>query len=285
MNILITGINGFIGRNLAGVLRDKHNIYGLDLKTKNGPRDKRQIAIDLADHVKVRKYFSKFKQSNRIDIIVHLAAQMASVDNCRKLSILYDNLKITEGIVLAAEILNPKKIINFSSMAVYPNKDGLFNENSTIQPSLNSDCFYGLAKFCSENIMDFMLAGKNIIISHLRVSQVFGEGMGQDRLMPGMLRELKNKNTVTVFGGGRRISNFIHIAKLAEIVSFFIYNDYKGIYNVGAENLSYEKVAERIIKEYGNHKSRIIKEKKGSDIQFFLNTSKLHKIYQNKISR
>ena len=31
MNILISGIHGFIGSNFIGALKDKHTLYGLDI--------------------------------------------------------------------------------------------------------------------------------------------------------------------------------------------------------------------------------------------------------------
>jgi len=34
MNILITGIHGFVGSNLVAALKDQHTIYGLDTRTR-----------------------------------------------------------------------------------------------------------------------------------------------------------------------------------------------------------------------------------------------------------
>ena len=31
MNILITGIHGFVGSNLVVALKERHNLYGLDI--------------------------------------------------------------------------------------------------------------------------------------------------------------------------------------------------------------------------------------------------------------
>jgi nucleoside-diphosphate-sugar epimerase len=43
MNILITGIHGFIGSNLVAVLKKQHAIYGLDLVSPQ--KDGVEIAI------------------------------------------------------------------------------------------------------------------------------------------------------------------------------------------------------------------------------------------------
>ena len=65
---------------------------------------------------------------------------------------------------------NPKQVINLSSIAVYPNKDGIFYETSEIRPSANNDGLYGLSKFIGENILDFKCAKSNIV--KLRLAQV-----------------------------------------------------------------------------------------------------------------
>jgi nucleoside-diphosphate-sugar epimerase len=201
-------------------------------------------------------------------------------DKIEDLGVFYDNLKITEGLVELAKILKPKKLINFSSIAVYPNVDGKYSETSPIRPSVNTECLYGLSKFCSENIIDFMLRKENMIIAHLRSSQVYGEGSRSDRIIPLMLEELKRKNVITVFGSGERVSNFIHVDKLTEIVELFIKKDIKGIFNIGDEQLSYLELARRLIKEYGNKDSRIIKERRGSRAKVYIDIGKLKKVLQ-----
>lgn len=277
MNILITGANGFIGRSLSRYLNKKYNVFNLISKA-NGVDISNPIAIDLTDHSQVITYFKRFKNKHKIDVVLHLATKFVDTKNINDMDLLYYNLKIAENICIVASLLKPKKIINFSSIAVYPNKDGIYNEISEIKPSINTDCLYGLSKFCSENILDFMLRNENIIISHLRISQVYGDNMRKDRVVPMMLKELKKKNTITIFGEGERISNFIRIGKLLKITEIFIDEDVNGIYNIGEEDLSYLELAQRLIQQYGNGKSRIIKKEKGLKAKFCLDIQKLKKV-------
>jgi len=102
--------------------------------------------------------------------------------------------------------------------------------------------------------------------------------MRQDRLVLVMLKELKTKNTITVFGMGQRVSNFIEINKLLKKVELFLEGDNPGIYNVGGENISYADLACRLIDKYGDSHSRIIKCDKGSTAKFNLDTGKLSKV-------
>lgn len=93
---------------------------------------------------------------------------------------------------------------------------------------------------------------------HLRVSQVYGAGMREDRIMKVMEKELKDKNTITVFGKGERISNFIDIETLVYKIKLLLNYSYSNIFNIGKENLSYKELAEKIIMKYGNEDSKIV---------------------------
>ncbi len=278
MNILITGADGFIGSNLVRYLNKKHNIFNLVLKRVKNKNIKNQLVIDLTGHDRVKDFFKKFRKEQKVDVIIHLAARLTSADSVDDTEMLYSNLRIAEGLVTIEKLLRPKKIINFSSIAVYPNKNGIYNEFSEIKPSVNPDCIYGLSKFCSENILDYLLRKEKIAVIHLRISNVYGREMREDRVIPMMIKELKENNIITVFGEGKRISNFIEVGKLSEAVGLFLKRNVNGVFNLGAENLSYLDLAKRIIRQYGNNKSKIIKLKKGSQVKFYLDTSKIEKL-------
>jgi len=62
MNILITGINGFVGSNLVAALKAQHTIYGLDI-----------LSLQKEGVVKTYKW-DELKLVCDIDIIIHLAA-------------------------------------------------------------------------------------------------------------------------------------------------------------------------------------------------------------------
>jgi nucleoside-diphosphate-sugar epimerase len=277
-NIFITGASGFIGGHLSNFLQERHNVYNLVRTQKSSNSLRNVIIADLRKKGKVRTCLAELREKDGIHIIMHLASRLASANEIDDLNILHDNLKITEAVINIAKILKPQKIINFSSIAVYPNKDGIYSEASEIKTSVNSECLYGLSKFCSENMLDFLLRKEKIIISHLRISQAYGEGMRQDRIISMMIKELKEKNCITVFGNGKRISNFISIEKVLDIVNFFINNETAGIFNVGDENLSYLELAKRVIGQYGNRRSKIVLRPDGSRAKFYLNTGKINKL-------
>lgn len=272
MNILITGANGFIGQHLIENLNENHNVIEL-CNGKEYLKNNLKFSCNLLD----KSHISSFlKEKLEIDLIIHTASQLASTQNINDLSLLYENIRMYEHLSLMITHYKPDKVINFSSIAVYPNKDGEYFEDSEIRPSKNNDCFYGLSKFCGENILD--LLHKEIKIVHLRVAQVYGNGMREDRIFKVMQKELKDTNAITIYGKGRRISNFINIDTLIEKVIFFIENDLCGIFNVGDKNLLYSDLALKIIAEHGNKKSKVKLKDEGVSAKCLINTDKLKKM-------
>ena len=273
MEILITGAGGFVGKNFCESFVKKHNIYKV---SSNTIIEDNSLKIDLTNDKMVKELINKLSK-NKIDVIINLASKLSSPDTIYDLNILTDNISITKNIIRITKELKPKLLINFSSMAVYPNTSGLFSEESMINPLNNNDCLYGLSKYSSEVLIDFFLKNITTKISHLRIGQIYGQGMRQDRIIPKMLKELRNNNTITVFGNGMRSSNFIEINNLIKIVDFILLNKIAGLYNVGGENLNYYDLAKLLIEEHGNHLSKIIKKKEGSRVKFNLDVSKIEK--------
>ena len=279
MKILITGSDGFIGAHLCNLLGKDYNIYKI-CSPSNSSTDNNSFSIDLSNKKAIRSLIN-ILSDQKFDAIIHLASKMASPNKTDDLRIIKDNITISENVATLIKVMKPEVFINFSSMAVYPNISGLFSENSLPNPQKNTDCIYGLSKYCSEVIFDFLLEREKIRIVHLRVSQVYGEGMRKDRIIPIMLKELNETNTITVFGNGQRESNFIEVKKLVKQTQFFLLNNLEGIYNIGDRNISYVDLAQELINEYGNNNSTINKLPEGNKEKFSLDISKLKSIYKD----
>ena len=280
MKILIVGHTGFIGNKLSEYLfKENHTLYGLSTKTSQKDYFCSQIKIDLLKlSNRSIKIFSNKIEFQKLDLVINCASILANNRNLNSMDLLYKNLKLTENLIKLIKIFNPKKLINLSSMAVYPDKCGKFSEKSTVYLGNNREGLYGLSKFCSENIFDFYLTN-NIKTLHLRLSQVYGKNMNKDQVYSKMKKELSEKNYISVLGLGKRISNFIEINKLCEIINNFIKKpNLTGIFNVGDKNISYKDLAMLIINKYGNVKSKFILMEKGKKYKFMLCLDKLNSI-------
>jgi len=69
MNILITGIHGFVGSNLVATLKYHHTIYGLD------------IVFTDKDGVKKTYSWNELNEIPRVDVIIHLAGKAHDTKN------------------------------------------------------------------------------------------------------------------------------------------------------------------------------------------------------------
>jgi len=135
MNILLTGVAGYIGSNAAEfLLANGHTVYGLDIFDDYYPRKIKEFnissfrehsnftlfEIDICDRVKLEEIF---KQHN-FDVIIHLAAR-AGVTYSLKNPYVYatNNYVGTSNLAEFAVKYNVKKIVFASTSSVYGNNN------------------------------------------------------------------------------------------------------------------------------------------------------------------
>ena len=272
MKILVTGASGFIGQNICHNLEKKHIVYKV-FRNKKLFFGENNFEVDLTDN---KSIFQSGLFKLNVDLIIHCAGIISSSNFGQNFKLFYDNIKITENIIDISKKLNSPKIINLSTIGVYPNETGVYNELSLIKPSANSECLYSLSKFCSEELLNFLLKETEVI--NLRLAQTYGTNMRSDRIYSEFLKELTDYNQITVWGNGERVSNFISIEYLIEIIIQIINKNLPpGTYNLGNKNINYYELAQLIISIYGNNSSKIITIEKGIKSKVFIESHKLFK--------
>ena len=277
MRILITGANGFIGRYLRNHFQNGHEVYSITRTTNGGLLSENDYVMDLSDVNGVKEKFANNIFKQKMDVIIHCAAVFSNIDN-KDITVFHKNNAITESMIYIAGITNTTKIINISTIGVYPNISGTYNEQSVIEPSVNHECLYGLSKVCSEELFKFYLKD-TIQVINIRLGQVYGLGMRKDRIFSIMKNELLRDNIITVFGKGERISNFISIDYFIENIKRIVQNDeIQGTFNLGEKNLSYYNLAEMIMKEFGNSSSKIRLSEKGIRSKVIIDSSKINNL-------
>lgn len=281
MKIIITGNSGFIAKYFYTNLSKKNIVYSITSKKKLANKKDNIIYLNLSNKNEVIK-FIKSKKINNIfkpDVVIHLSSITMNKKRTMDINILDNNNEITKNIILICKKLKPYLFVNFSSTSVYPQNSGEYNENSLTKPELNNDCLYGLSKYNSEVLFSYFFNLYKIKLLNLRISQVLGENMNSNRILPTLIKEINKKNTITLYGQGKRTSNFIEIEKLYSLVFFLIKNKVTGLYNIGDKNYSYMNLAKKIKSKYGNINTKIILLKNGISSKFKLNLNKL----KNKI--
>ncbi|MCR5688361.1 MAG: NAD(P)-dependent oxidoreductase [Lachnospiraceae bacterium] len=271
MKAVLTGAAGFVGRHLRRELGCEHTI----IPTARRKTDVDTEVLDLTDADSVSAFISAHRDDG-IDAIVHAASVLVNADMTyeKQFAAFSDNVRMADSVITIVRELNIKTLVNFSSIAVYPNEDGKYDEHSETKMSSNSEFFYGLSKLVAENMFDHALAGICRVVN-FRMAQIYGEGMRSDRIIPMMAESVKRDNMIEVYGEGERTSCFIPVEKACTAVGYALVDtSLSGTYNVGYETLSYLELAERVKEKYGNDDTKIVKVKRGSRAKFILDTDK-----------
>ena len=222
-NILITGVAGFIGFNLANLLlKKKYKIFGIDnfdnyysikIKKKrinilNKNKNFFFKNIDIVHKKKLDNYFKKKK----IDIIIHLAAQAGvrySLENPQK----YIDVNI-HGFLNIINQTKRNKIKNFiyaSSSSVYgESKKFPLKENLLLNPKN----IYGLSKKLNEQIAQIYSNQFDINCTGLRFFTIYGEWGRPDMFMFKLFKACLEKKMFYLnnFGNHKRDFTYIHDA-------------------------------------------------------------------------
>lgn len=282
MNTIITGVSGFIGGDLMKLLSSDNHFMPLGLGRNMLTKTDNLFNVELTNEASVRSFIDTIiNKKIEVHAFVHCASILADSNNNKDINLFNQNNLITEHVILIIKELKIKTLINLSTIGVYPNIDGEYFEHSIVKPSKNFECLYSLSKFCSEELFDFYLTEPACTVINLRLSQVFGDRMRQDRIFKIMENEMKQTNKISVWTNGERISNFVPISKVLDVITFFINHPIAGTYNVCGKNMSYKELAEKIIQinEYKNVEICLID--KGLPSKVLINGDKLEKLLNN----
>ena len=107
MNILITGIHGFVGSNLVEFMKGKHAIYGLDIVAPEKEGVVKTFSWDAIDNEVLPQF----------DVIIHLAGKAHDTKNQAQADVYFKvNTDLTKKIYDYALSHEVKKFIFFSSV-------------------------------------------------------------------------------------------------------------------------------------------------------------------------
>ena len=133
------------------------------------------------------------------------------------------------------------KIIFASSVAVYGAHDNEITENT----GFNGPSLYGLSK----------LSGEFIIQHHprysiLRFSSLYGKGMTSATFLPAIIRNAREKRTISLFGDGSRRQDYLHVRDAANYcINAALYGNNETYLGVNGRSFSNLNVAKMIQKE------------------------------------
>ena len=192
MNILITGVNGYIGRNFVHRLKQNGfigNLFGIDKEINS--EELKEIddkillfEINLLDTLKLNDFFD----SHAIDVIFHFAGVKYVRQSDKDLVNFYDNnVRATQNLLQALKNQSIKKFVFSSSCSVYGPSENAFTENSILNPI----SFYAKNKVECEQSISTVLGMSNTTVYILRYFNV----VGAEKSIP----ELRDKSPYGLF--------------------------------------------------------------------------------------
>lgn len=252
--ILITGSNGFIGRNIGEYLNKQYLIYA----------PKRE-ELDLLDEKIVEKYFDE----NKIDVVIHSAVQNTLGD-----------AEIFEGQALDRNLrmfFNLERCNDKYGKMYYFGSGAEYNKNSYI-PNMKENYFdnsvpkdaYGFSKYImSKTIVN----AKNIY--DLRIFGVFGKyEKWQHRFISNSICKVLNDLPITI--RQNVYFDYLYIDDLCKIMIWFVENTPKyNHYNICTGNKVDLATIAKIIVEVSRKELDIIINKSGLNKEYTGNNSRL----------
>ena len=230
-NILITGGAGYIGSHVTEILLKKYKKVFLLDNLSTGHRKlinkkAKFFKLDIHRKDKVRKIIKK----NKIDSIIHLAANLIIGEGQRKPKKYYKNNVLgTKNLLEACKDTTVKNFIFSSTAAIYKEGQYRVSEKSIIRPK----SIYGKTKIKAENLIRNFAKKNKINYGILRYFNIAGSSpsgkiglinKNSDHLFKNYSIEiLKKKPKLKIYGtnyktkDGSCIRDFIHVSDIAEI--------------------------------------------------------------------
>ncbi|MBU0471548.1 MAG: NAD-dependent epimerase/dehydratase family protein [Nanoarchaeota archaeon] len=221
-SILITGVAGFVGSNLAESLISKDfNVVGVD-NFSTGKKD------NLKGFIKCKNFFFKKgditnlrflkKMMHNVDFVFHYAA-LPSVPYSvtHPLETHRVNVDGTLNVLLAARDSNVKKVVFASSSAVYGNTTKLPIVESQ---ELNPFSPYAAHKIIGENYCKLFFNTYGLRTSAFRFFNIFGPRQSPDSqyaaVIPKFLSLMKNGMQPIIFGDGLQTRDFVFVEDVVQ---------------------------------------------------------------------
>ena len=235
-NVLITGAAGFIGLHLAAELvKNNVIVYALIKKTDDIGRKK---LINIDPDVRIIDSLEHMLKNPsgypNFDCIFHLAT--VGVDpSFNDITLFCDvNIKMACRLIDFAKCNRSRLFVNFGSCFEYGDHGNvLLTENMDCRP----ESLYAVSKNAATNLSVCYAKKQGVNLITVRPFGVFGEGEGNTRLAPSVIRSCLH-NEVVKTTEGEQIRDFVDVKDVVKAVIALVESDYipYEVYNICSDN-------------------------------------------------
>ena len=232
--IYIAGHRGMVGSALVRKL-NKEGHQNLLLATSS--------ELDLRNQQAVSDFFEKEKP----DYVFLAAAKVGGIqaNNTYRAEFLYDNLMIQTNVIHHAWVNGVKKLLFLGSSCIYPKMapQPLKEEyllTGLLEPTNEP---YAIAKIAGIKMCDAYRDQYGCHFISAMPTNLYGPhdnyDLANSHVLPALLRKfheakIKGEKTVTIWGSGTPLREFLHVDDLADACYFLMeHYDEKGLVNIG----------------------------------------------------
>lgn len=216
--IFLTGHNGFVGSSMLRILKATgfKNILVAD-----------RLDLDLKNQNQVINFF----ETNDIEIVLLCASKMGGVNATISYpgEFIYDNLMIYSNVIECSKVFGVKRLIFFSSSAIYPaDAPQPMKEEYILDGKLHpSNKSYAISKIAGQVLCESYNYQYNTNFITLISTNLFGPNDNYNpktsNVIPALIKKfsdakIKNKKYVEIWGSGLSIRDFLFVDDLSEAV-------------------------------------------------------------------
>lgn len=299
--ILVTGGCGFIGSNFIElVLRECQNvkIYNIDMMDVGS----REFTPDIGygnTYIHIEDDINNIDEiqyccvlPDEVDFIFHFAAQ-SHVDrsiNDPTYFIQNNVLGITALLEWMRKYQPQARMINVSTDEVY-GALGLDDEPFTENTNLDPRSPYSASKASADLVANSYFNTYKLDIVTTRCCNNFGPNQYMEKLIPTIIRNLKNGNKIPIYGTGENIREWIHVddhnRSILEITNIagsgYVYNVHGG---TELTNLELVKIIINIvfpegevIEDYSKY-IEFVQDRKGHDFRYAIASNRYYRDFE-----
>lgn len=238
MRVLITGSQGFIGRNLSSYLRERgYEVVGVDIS------EGADIKLDVSDHEDCSKKLLPLE----FDAIIHLAAIVSIPKSLEDPHRCFEvNSFGTLNMLEVASRKNAQRFIYASSANVYGVPAELPVKETTPP---NPRTPYDYSKLVSERLIECYSRIKGVKAVIFRNWKLFGEHDVETTAIPRFIKACLKNEPLTLYNEGRDTTDPTYILNFCHAVELALEKDRAvgEVFNLGTGNeISIRQLAEKI---------------------------------------
>lgn len=225
-SVLVTGINGFIGRHCVPFLKDKFNeIHGISRKIQSKSDGVAYHQVDFTDINAIKELVFEIKPTH----VLHLAW----VTEHGKYWYSHENMLWLRASLEFFKNLSQNdvcKVVTAGTCAEYDwIKAGNFSEESTIYPSTP----YGICKASLNQLSQNYFSEQNISYAWGRIFFTYGPHESSSRLVPTIIQSLLRGEEVPLTSG-EQLRDFLYVEDVARCLCNLLVSTCSGTFNISS---------------------------------------------------